>query len=113
MGATAAGEVRRQAGTKPTALGRQHTVPGRIDRVLQDQRLTLHGAAATPADQYRRRAHVSKYVRHFVLRLPFLDWPDSDIAIAIACFRLFTFFPDPLRNSPRFFSCMTFLTFLF
>jgi len=69
--------------------------------------------AATPADQYRRRAHVSKYVRHFVLRLPFLDWPDSDIAIAIACFRLFTFFPDPLRNSPRFFSCMTFLTFLF
>jgi hypothetical protein len=38
------------------------------------------------------------------------DWPDSDIAMAIACLRLFTFLPDPLRSEPRLCSPITFLT---
>jgi hypothetical protein len=38
------------------------------------------------------------------------DWPDSDIAIATACLRLFTFLPDPLRSEPRLCSLITFLT---
>jgi hypothetical protein len=41
-----------------------------------------------------------------------LDWPDSDIAMATACFRLFTFRPDPLFNVPCLCSCITFLTLL-
>ena len=36
----------------------------------------------------------------------FQDCPDSDIAMATACFRLFTFFPEQLRSVPRFFSPM-------
>jgi hypothetical protein len=42
-----------------------------------------------------------------------LDWPDSDIAIAIACLRLFTFRPEPLYNLPFLCSCITFSTFFF
>jgi hypothetical protein len=42
-----------------------------------------------------------------------LDWPDSDMAIAMACFRLFTFRPDPLRSVPSLCSCITFSTFSF
>jgi hypothetical protein len=42
-----------------------------------------------------------------------LDWPDSDIAMATACFRLFTFRPDPLRSVPLLCSCITFSTFFF
>ena len=41
------------------------------------------------------------------------DWPDSDMAIAIACLRLFTFLPEPLFNVPRLCSRMTFSTFFF
>jgi hypothetical protein len=43
---------------------------------------------------------------------PFLrrDCPDSDIAMAIACLRLFTFLPDPLRSEPRLCSPITFFT---
>jgi hypothetical protein len=41
------------------------------------------------------------------------DWPDSDMAIAIACRRLFTFLPEPLFNVPRLCSRMTFSTFFF
>ena len=42
------------------------------------------------------------------------DWPDSDIAMATACFRLFTFLPEgPLLRSPSLYSCITFSTLLF
>jgi hypothetical protein len=41
------------------------------------------------------------------------DWPDSDIAMAIACPRLVTFLPDPLSSSPSLYSCMTFSTLSF
>ena len=38
----------------------------------------------------------------------------SERPIAIACLRLFTFFPErPLLSVPRFFSCIAFLTLLF
>ena len=69
-----------------------------------------------------RFADVRFVVRRFaVFRLPALrlrldelffrrDWPDSDIAIATACLRLFTFLPDPLRSEPRLCSPITFLT---
>ncbi len=44
----------------------------------------------------------------FLRRLFFCqDCPDSDMAMAMACFRLLTFFPEPLRSVPRFFSPMT------
>jgi hypothetical protein len=53
----------------------------------------------------------------FAFRVDFLpevfrrDWPDSDIAIAIACRRLLAFLPErPLLRSPSLYSCMTFLT---
>jgi hypothetical protein len=39
--------------------------------------------------------------------LLFFDWPDSDMAMAIARFRLFTFLPDALFNFPFLCSCMT------
>jgi hypothetical protein len=45
--------------------------------------------------------------------LRFLDWPDSDMAMAMACLRLVTFFPELLLSLPTFFSCMTFSTFRF
>jgi hypothetical protein len=45
--------------------------------------------------------------------LRFLDWPDSDKAMAIACLWLVTFLPELLRNVPTFSSCMTFSTFRF
>jgi len=44
------------------------------------------------------------------LFMRFRDWPDSDIAIAIACLRLFTLRPLPLRSAPRLSSPMTFDT---
>jgi hypothetical protein len=53
---------------------------------------------------------------HGAAQLAFLrrfDWPDSDMAIATACFRLLTFRPDPLLSFPLLYSCMTFLTFPF
>jgi hypothetical protein len=40
--------------------------------------------------------------------LRFRDWPDSDIAIAIACLRLFTLPPLLLRRAPRLCSPITF-----
>jgi hypothetical protein len=33
--------------------------------------------------------------------LRFFDWPDSDMAMATACLRLFTFFPEPLLSAIR------------
>ncbi|MBV8493112.1 MAG: hypothetical protein JO162_06505 [Alphaproteobacteria bacterium] len=51
-----------------------------------------------------------------VLRLAGLrlrDWPDSDIAIAIACFRFFTLRPEPLFNERCLYSCITLWTFRF
>lgn len=47
------------------------------------------------------------------LFLRFRDWPDSDIAIAIACLRLFTLRPLLLRRAPRLCSPMTFETLRF
>ena len=49
----------------------------------------------------------------FLEPLRFLDWPDSDMAMAIACLRLLTFLPEPERSVPRFFSRMTLVTFAF
>src|SRR5207248_5368638 len=49
----------------------------------------------------------SDYFLFLRLLFFFLDCPDCDMAIAIACLRLFTFLPDPLRKLPRFFSPMT------
>jgi hypothetical protein len=55
-----------------------------------------------------------------VLLFPELDRRDgtlppasraSDKPIAIACFRLFTFSPEPLLSSPRLNSCIVFSTF--
>jgi len=52
----------------------------------------------------------------FLDDLPFLGtlapaFRASERPIAIACFLLFTFLPDPLRNVPRLRSCMVFSTF--
>jgi hypothetical protein len=41
------------------------------------------------------------------------DCPDSDIAMAIACLRLFTFFPEPLASFPSLCSRITRETLLF
>jgi hypothetical protein len=43
----------------------------------------------------------------------FLERPASDMAMAMACFRLVTFLPALLRSVPTFFSCMTLSTFRF
>ncbi len=39
------------------------------------------------------------------------DWPDSDMAIAIACLRLFTLRPEPLLSLPFLCLRMTLATF--
>jgi hypothetical protein len=44
-------------------------------------------------------------------QLAFFDWPDSDMAMATACFRLRTFFPEPLFSVPFLCSCITLWTF--
>jgi hypothetical protein len=41
------------------------------------------------------------------------DCPLSDMAIAIACLRLFTFRPEPLFNEPVLCSCITLWTLRF
>jgi hypothetical protein len=37
----------------------------------------------------------------------FFDWPDSDMAMATACFRLRTFLPELLFSVPLLCSCIT------
>jgi hypothetical protein len=73
-------------------------------------------AGVLRADVLRAGVLRADVLRAGVLRADVLrrrDWPDSDMAIAIACLRLFTFLPEPLFNVPRLCSRMTFSTFFF
>jgi len=62
-----------------------------------------------PLDLLRALADLLRDPVLFFLR----DWPDSDIAMAIACLRLFTFLPEPLVSFPSLCSCITRETLLF
>ncbi len=71
-------------------------------------------AALRSQSQHRRRdaARCRSRRLHRALFF-FLDCPDSDKAIAIACLRLFTFFPALVLSLPSFCSCITFSTLFF
>ena len=90
---------------RPVALRRRERDAALFRAVLRFRVVALLRPVVEPV---RDRAEP-----RFAVRLDFFrrDWPDSDIAIAIACFRLFTFLPDlPLLSSPSLYSRMTFLT---
>jgi hypothetical protein len=92
--------------------------PGRGARLAYlsraHRRLLRHPACLTDGGPSRQRR---RFRRHGAAprcrQLAFFDWPDSDMAMATACFRLRTFLPEPPFSVPFLCSCITLWTFFF